>query len=52
MKQFKITPVNFCGATAPNFFVDATDKNKALLEAKKYSRLGDFNNWTFLIKQV
>ena len=52
MKEYRITPVNFCGATAPTFFVDATDEKNALQEAKKHSRLGDFNNWMFLVKKV
>ncbi len=43
MKEFRITPVNFLGAT---------DEKNALQEAKKYSRLGDFDNWMFLVKQV
>lgn len=51
MKQFKV--IVTCGPyDAPCIYTETANANDAIANAKLQSRLGDFQNWIFLPKEI
>lgn len=49
-ERFKVTPRHIqYGYTAPHFYVDASNESEAETIARKYSGLGRFDSWLFVV---